>query len=197
MIWVRFGLGATSSINGKSPRVLPAQITLKSPKTHNKDSQAGKWTLLLHFSAYSGHRIISHTFFLCPPLALATCGVRGKGGRQGKGVGEEGGLTLQTPINITSATCGSTSRTVFCISSNKIGFILKNVSGIEVRGYFMAVTLIFKEEHQFFHTVHLFLSYKQQHLPGPSFHSSLFSWTLSLRYWPVKPHKQKQLYVSR
>lgn len=56
---------------------------------------------------------------------------------------ERGGLTLQTPINITSATCGSTSRTVFCISSNKIGFILKNVSGIEVRWYFMAVTLIF------------------------------------------------------
>ena len=121
----------------------------------------------MHFSAYSGH-CISHTFFLCPPLALATCGVRGKGGRQGKGVGEEGGggIDPANPINITSATCGSTSTTVFCISSNKIGFIMKNVSGIEVRGYFMAVTLIFKEEHQFFHTVHLFLSYKRQHLPG-------------------------------
>ena len=46
-----------------------AQITHKSPKRHKKDTQAGKWTLLLHISAYSGHRIISHTFFLCPPLA--------------------------------------------------------------------------------------------------------------------------------
>ena len=45
-----------------------AQITTKSPKTH-KDSQAGKWTLLLHFRVYSGHCIISHTFFLCSSLA--------------------------------------------------------------------------------------------------------------------------------
>ena len=47
-----------------------AQITHKSPKRHKKDTRAGKWTLLLHFSAYSGHRIISHTFFLCPPLTI-------------------------------------------------------------------------------------------------------------------------------
>ena len=36
-----------------------AQITIKSPRRHKKDSQAGKWTLLLHLSAYSGHCIIS------------------------------------------------------------------------------------------------------------------------------------------
>ena len=60
VIWARFALRA----------LWAAQIALKSPKPHNKDSQAGKWTLLLHFSAYSGHRIISHTFFLCPPLTI-------------------------------------------------------------------------------------------------------------------------------
>ena len=47
-----------------------AQITYKSPKRHKKDTQAGKWTLLLHFSTNSGHRIIFHTFFLCPPLTI-------------------------------------------------------------------------------------------------------------------------------
>ena len=50
-----------------------AQIARKSPKRHKKDTRAGKWTLLLHYSTYSGHRIISHTIFLCPPLTLATC----------------------------------------------------------------------------------------------------------------------------
>ena len=54
----------------KSPRALAAQIALKSPKRHKKDTQAGKWTLLLHFSTNSGHRIIFHTFFLCPPLTI-------------------------------------------------------------------------------------------------------------------------------
>ena len=61
---------STSSSHVKSPRALAAQIALKSPKRHKKDNQVGKWTLLLHFSAYSGHCIISHTFFLCPPLTI-------------------------------------------------------------------------------------------------------------------------------
>ena len=59
---------------GTSPWAFPVQITTKSPKRHHKDIQPGKWTLLLHFSAYSGHRMISHTFFLCSPLTLAICG---------------------------------------------------------------------------------------------------------------------------
>ena len=43
----------SSSINIKAPEVLSAQITTKSPKRHfKKDTQAGKWTLLLHFSTY-------------------------------------------------------------------------------------------------------------------------------------------------
>ena len=43
---------------------------LKSPIRHKKDSQAGKWTLLLHLSAYSGHCIISiHSLMFAINLA--------------------------------------------------------------------------------------------------------------------------------
>ena len=53
-----------------------AQITYKSPKRHKKYSQAGKWTLLLHFSAYSGHRIIPIHSYVRITLTLPTCGVK-------------------------------------------------------------------------------------------------------------------------
>ena len=49
-------------ITWSAPSADLAQITTKSPRRHKKDSQAGNWTLLLHFSTYSGHCIISgHT----------------------------------------------------------------------------------------------------------------------------------------
>ena len=55
------------------PRPNQTQLTTKwtkSPKRHQKDTQAGKWTFLLHFGTYSGYCIIFHTFSLCSPLAL-------------------------------------------------------------------------------------------------------------------------------
>ena len=42
-------------ITQSSPSPNHTQITTKSPKRHKKDTQVGKWTLLLHFSTYSGH----------------------------------------------------------------------------------------------------------------------------------------------
>ena len=76
--WVSFGWfgGDFSVILGW---VLSGTDQPKSRSTHHqitqhkKDTRAGKWTLLLHFSTYSGHCIISHTFFLCSPLVFATC----------------------------------------------------------------------------------------------------------------------------
>ena len=76
-IWVSF-LCLLVQNTRSAPRLNHAQVTTKSPNRHKKDSQAGKWTLLLHFSAYWGHYIISCTFFLCLPLALATCVYRWK-----------------------------------------------------------------------------------------------------------------------
>ena len=76
-IWVSF-LCLLVQNTQSAPRLNHAQVATKSPNRHKKDSQAGKWTLLLHFSAYWGHYIISCTFFLCLPLALATCVYRWK-----------------------------------------------------------------------------------------------------------------------
>ena len=52
-----------------------AKISANLTIRHKKDSQADiiKWKLLLHFSTYLGHSIISHTFHLCSSLTLATC----------------------------------------------------------------------------------------------------------------------------
>ena len=76
-IWAGSALGFfyfKRKITRSAPSPHHSQITCKSPKRHKKDTQAGKWTLLLHFSAYSGHCIISHTFFLCPPLTINFAG---------------------------------------------------------------------------------------------------------------------------
>ena len=69
---IRTSADKPSLLTRSAPNPNRTQITHKSPKRHKKDTQAGKWTLLLHFSTYLGPHNFPCTFFLYSPLTLAS-----------------------------------------------------------------------------------------------------------------------------